>query len=230
MTLTDIRTKAYFLTSSNISSFPDTQLVAEANNALDRVTSLIMQSDGRWQWDDENNTDLPIATTSLVSGQQDYTLSITHLQIVRVEVQDNATPTAMWHKLQPIDQADVYDTALTQFMSTNGLPTYYDKLGNSLFLYPAPNYSQAASLKIYFKRGPNYFLTSDTTKAPGFNALYHELIPLWIAYNYGIAQGKANANQIFAAIQLKEDALKDDYSVRSKDDHISLQARPMSWN
>ncbi len=227
MTLDDIRTKARFLTSTNASSFPDASLVVEANNALDRVVSLIMQSDGRWQWDDSNNTDLPIATTALVASQQDYSLSITHLDIIRVEVQDSSSN---WHKLLPIDQADVYDQSITDYLKNPGLPTYYDKLGNSLFLYPAPNYAQAASLKVYYQRGPNYFTTADSSKAPGFNTLYHELIPLWIAYNYALANLKQNATGIYQQIQTKEDALKEDYALRGKDDHPRLKARPMRWN
>lgn len=230
MTLDQIRSKVYFLTSSNVNQFPDANLVIEANNALDRVTSLIMQSDGRWQWDDENNTDLPIATTALVAAQQDYTLAVTHLQTIRLEVKDNVTPTSAWHKLMPIDEKDVYDTSLTDFLKTNGLPQYYDKVGNSFFLYPAPDYSQAASLKIFFKRGPSYFTTSDTTKQPGFNQLYHELIPLWVAYTYAIANGTANATLLMNQIMSREDALRDDYAMRSKDEHISLRARPMNWN
>lgn len=229
MTLDQIRTAAYLYTStSGTSDFPDATLVVLANNALDRVTSLILKSDGRWQFDDENNTDLPIATTALVSGQQDYSLAVTHLGIDRVEVQDNAT-TPSWHKLLPIDQADLYQTAMTSFLSSNGLPQYYDKIGNSVLLYPIPNYAQAASLKLYFKRGPSYFLTSDTTKTPGFNTLYHELIPLWIAYNFAIANGKANAPGLMTEIQSREDALKEDYSLRDKDDRLILRARPQSW-
>lgn len=226
MTLNDIRSKINFLTSTNSTSFPDSLLVNEVNNALDRVTSLIMASDGRWQWDDENQTDLPIATTSLVSGQQDYTLAVSHLGIVRVEVQDNSTPTSAWHKLTPIDSADLYALAQTDYLSNNGMPTYYDKIGNSFFLYPAPNYSQNASLKIYFKRGPSYFTTGDTTKTPGFNSLYHELIPLWVAYSYAIANGKQNATLLMNQIQLKEDALREDYSLRDKDDRPKLRTRP----
>ncbi len=233
MSLDDIRTKVHFLTSTNTSSLPDATLVVEANNALDRVISLIQQSDGRWEWDDENNTDLPIATTALVANQQDYSLAITHLQITRVEVQDN-NPTPTWHKLIPIDQKDAYNQSLTP-TTTFGFPTYYDKLGSSIFLYgvgfaPAPNYSQSASLKVYFKRPPSYFLTSDTTKSPGFNSLYHELIPLWIAYNYALANGKENGNGIMQQIVMKEDALRSDYAVRDKDDHVRLAARPMNWN
>lgn len=229
MTIDNIRTKTYLLTSTNSTSFPDASLIAEANNAYDRVVSLILKADGRWQFDDENNTDLPIATTALVSGQQDYALSIAHLDLLRVEVQDNATVPA-WHKLIPIDQADLYNTAMTSFLSTNGLPTYYDKVGNSVFLYPAPNYAQSASLKVYFKRGPNYFITSDTTKAPGFNALYHDLIPLWIAYNFALANGKANASGLLQEITMREEALSEDYALRGKDDHLQIRARPVRWN
>jgi hypothetical protein len=227
MTINDIRTKTYFLTSTNSTSFPDATLIVEANNALDRVTSLIMQSDGRWQWDDENQTDLPLATTALVASQQDYTLAVSHLQITRVEVKDK---TSNWHKLRPIDETDIYDQSLTDYLKAPGLPMFYDKIGQSFFLYPAPDYSQAASLKIWFKRGPSYFATSDTTKTPGFNSLYHDLIPLWIAYNFAIANGKSNGNALLSEIQAKEDALKDDYSMRDKDNHIRLQARPMRWN
>ena len=186
-----------------------------------------MQSDARWQWDDSNTLDLPIATTGLVASQQDYTLSIAHLDILRVEVMDS---NGGWSKLQPIDQADLYGQSLNSFFGTPGGPRYYDKYGQSLFLYPAPDYTQAASLKVYFQRGPEYFTTSDTTKAPGFNTLYHDLIPYWIAYNYAIANGKGNASALMAEIQRKEDALQEDYALRSKDDHNALKARPMRWN
>ena len=37
------------------------------NEALNRVASLIMTADGRWQWDDTNTTDYPIGTTDLVT-------------------------------------------------------------------------------------------------------------------------------------------------------------------
>lgn len=207
----------------------------EANNALERVVSLIERSDGRWQYDDSNNTDLAIATTPLVANQQDYTLSISHLQITRAEYQDNS-PTPQWHKLYPIDQQDAYSRAITPATSaTYGAPYFYDKIGASIFLYtstmgPAPNFSQAASLKLWFKRTPSYFLTSDTTKSPGFNALYHELIPLWIAYNYAIANGKKNGAAIMQKIVLLEDALADDYSVRDKDEHLGLRARTIEFN
>lgn len=227
MTLDQIRTKAYLLTStSGTSDFPDATLVAEANNALERIVALINSADGRWQFDDTNNTDLPIATTDLVQNQQDYSLATSHLEITRVEVEDSS---GHWQKLQPIDQTDIYNQSLTDYLKTAGTPSYYDKIGNSVFLYPKPNYSQSASLKLYFERGPNYFTTADTTKTPGFNTLFHDLIPYWIAYNFAVANGKQNAQQLFALIQEKENSLAEYYALRAHDDPIQLRARPRSY-
>lgn len=222
MTFTDICTKVYFLTSTNSVSFPIAPLTVEANNALDRVVSLILQADTRWQFDDTNNTDLPIGTTGLTTDQQDYTLATTHLEIIRVEVQDTQSN---WIKLVPIDQADLYDQSLTDYLKASGVPAYYDKIGASVFLYPKPNYTQSASLKLYFKRGPSYFIVSDTTKTPGFNSLFHDLVAYWTAYNFAVANGKSNAGALMSAIQMREQALLDEYSLRDKDDHLSITAR-----
>ena len=93
------------------------------NDGMNRVTSLILQADNRWQFDDTNQTDYPIATTTLVttagSEQQDYTLAVSHLRIERVEVKDAQ---GNWHLLTPIDQTDISDQALSDLMSAAGLP------------------------------------------------------------------------------------------------------------
>ena len=200
MTLDQIRSKIYFLTGAPSASWTDSDLVVLANNALDRITSLILEADGRWQFDDNNQSDLPIGTTALVSGQTDYSIATSHLRITDVHVKDQ---NGNWYPLTAIDPEDDADEALATKYATSGQPCEYDILGTSVFLYPAPNYSQSASLKLFFQRGTSYFATSDTTKEPGFASLFHDLIPLWVAYNYAIANGKQNGPLIFAEIQRK---------------------------
>lgn len=217
LTISDIVSKTYFLTKTNVVSFPAADMLVLINNAYDRVVSIVKSCDNRWQWDDSNNTDLAIATTSLVSGQQDYALSVTHLDITRVELKDSS---GNWYLLQPIDQNDVKQS-LSQLSTVTGIPRQYDKLGASVFLYPPPNYSQTASLKVYYQRGPASFTSAEVTtgtKAPGFNSLYHDLIPLWASYDYALTNGLPNANQFMVEIQRKEDALTTDYNMRSKDE------------
>ena len=54
-------------------------------------------------------------------------------------------------------------------------------MGTSLILYPAPKAAVVTStngLKITFQRDKVDFLSSDTTKMPGFPSIYHYLLPL----------------------------------------------------
>ena len=199
------------------------------NEALNRVASLIMNSEGRWQWDDTNNTDYPIGQTNLGvtvgSEQQDYTFAVNFLKILRVEVMDN---TGAWNKLTPIDQTDLYDSSLTDFLKTAGLPRYYDKMANSIFLYPKPlgtSVTATAGLKVWFERPPSYFTVADTVKVPGFNSLYHRLIALIASRDYAFAKGLSNAKALADLVVQGEDSLSENYALRNKDEHIGLSSK-----
>lgn len=225
MTITNLIDKVYLYTKTNSSSLPTASMLLYLNNAYERVTSLVMKNDGVWQWDDNNQTDLPIATTGLVANQQDYTLTTDHLAITRVEIKDE---TANWRELRPIDYAVVDGVAMTEFYETAGDPIYYDKIGASIFLYPKPDYTQAASLKLYFQRGPVLFTSADVstgTKVPGFNSLYHNLIALWASYDYAITNGLQSAAGFLQEIIRQESALEEDYAKRNKDEKPQITVR-----
>lgn len=199
------------------------------NEALNRVVTLIMTADGRWQFDDTNNTDFPIATTDLVttlgSEQQDYSFDITMLRILRIEVLDN---TGAWNKLTPIDENDLYDQSVTDFMKTPGLPVYYDKQGTSIFLYPKPlatSVTSAAGLKVWFQRPPSYFTITDTVKVPGFNSMYHRLVATIASRDYAVFKGFSIAKSLSDLVQMGEDSLVENYALRSKDEHVKLSAK-----
>lgn len=201
------------------------------NEALNRVTSLILKSDGRWQFDDNNNSDLPIGTTTLVttagSEQQDYTFDVTHLKILNVEV---LNADGNWITLLPIDQADITSTGnnTTDFLDTPGMPMYYDKIGSSVFLYPKPLASavtEAGGLKVRFQRPPSYFVYTDTTKVPGFNSIYHELVALIASRNYAMSKMLTVAKGLAERVAIGEDALIEDYTLRNKDERISITSR-----
>ncbi len=201
------------------------------NEALNRVVSLIMQSDGRWQFDDSNNTDLPIGTTNLVttlgSEQQDYSISIVHLKILGVEVKNSD---GNWVNMKPIDQLDLMnsDNSVTDFLKSAGMPAYYDKIGNSIFLYPKPlatSVTSTAGLKIRYQRPPGYFVYTDTTKTPGFNSLYHRLVALIASREYAISNALPITEGLINSVAILEQALMDDYSLRNGDDRIQITSR-----
>jgi len=213
-----------FLVNTDATKFPIEDKTRIINRWYERTIGRILETDGRWQWDDTNYTDLPIATTNLTSGQEDYSFAVAHLRVTRMEVKDtNGT----WRWLQPIDQNDDRRRSLTELGNQTGVPIWYDKLANSVFLYPKPNYSQTLGLKAYFQRTADLFVATDTTKEPGFASIFHRLLALGPALEYASANG-LNANKIKVlrdeVAQLELD-IKEFYSKKSKDEQVGLYAR-----
>ena len=176
------------------------------NRALDKVTYELLSSSNTWQWDDYNRTDFPEAVTPLVSGQEDYPLDVTHLVVREVQVKDES---GQWYKLQPIDETTLdlttNSTALEQRFSEDGQPKYFDMVSNSIILYPAPNYSQADSLKLKTQRGHEYFVTTDTTKTPGFASIFHGVVSTVACADWAIINNHDNAKNL---VELSDRAIK----------------------
>lgn len=221
MQISSIVTNIYKRTKTNSTSYPAADMLIDINNAYNHVVGLILEADGRWQWDDNNQTDFPIATTALVASQGDYALATSHLKVLRVELKNSA---GGWSQLDTYDIEDWQGQSITQLQATTGTPSCYDVIGGSVFLNPYPNYSQSASLKVYFQRGPAEFTSAEVstgTKEPGFASLFHELIILWVSYDYKV-DNEMNATGLFNKIQLKEKQLTDFYGSRDKDDQARL--------
>lgn len=162
--------------TTNLKSF-----TAMLNQDNRRILSLIINATGNWQYDDSNYTDLPIATTDIVSGQARYALPDEALTIQRVEAKDIG---GLWTELTPITKEMVVGQALDEFMKDNGPLMYYRVLNGEIELYPASNYDSTAGLKVYFDRDVVDFTTSDTTKTAGFASLFHQLLPLKTAIRW----------------------------------------------
>lgn len=196
------------------------QFTERLNRGMDRFNYLAMSADGRWQWDDTNNTDYNIATRNIISGRQDYAFALEHLEIEKVLVKDSG---GAWHVIKSIDQND---TDAVEYLenSNSGIPQKYDKRANSLFLYPIPNYNSTGGLKIYFKRGPSYFVYTDTTKVPGFASIFHEYPVIHACAYYALDRTLATKNDFFETMTMMEDSIKTYYGRRSKDERTRLTA------
>lgn len=173
--------------AKNISvSLPD--FTRSANFALDSVVRKIFQASGRWQFDDANNDDLPIAVTDLIANQDNYTLADSHLRISRFRIKDRH---GNWKTLRPIDRRDESDRQLAK----TGEPHVYDKMGRSVLPLPIPDYSVAGGVELTFERGSNYFAVADTTKEPGLPMPFHRYISLYAAQDYVLANSIPNKLQ-----------------------------------
>lgn len=218
--------------NTTTSSYPIADKTTDVNNALNKFMMLAIQSEGTWQVDDTNQTDYPIITTNLVSGQQDYTFSTDQdgnqiLDIYRVEIKSSTGTTSS--QLRPIDQSELTGVALTEFMKTSGTPTYYDKTANGVFLYPAPNYNSSAGLKIYCNRTSTYFTITDTTKKAGIPWTFHEYLAIRPSYFYCLQKGLPQAKNLYQEMMNFEDLIGDYYSKRAKDEPQRIQMADRYW-
>lgn len=216
-----------YWTKSNTTSYPLADITRNVNRWLDDYVTLAMQADNAWQFDDTNYSTYPIATRDLVAGQQDYQLTTSQLQIERVEVLDSD---GNYRLLHPIDQTEV-DIALSEWKETDGLPSHYDVQSNSVFLYPAPAASEVtttAGLKLYYKRQPDYFVTTDTSKEPGIPSMFHRYLTLGASMDYFDVNSK-EASIIRARLDDMKEKIQDFYNGRLKTMRGRVKARLTSF-
>jgi len=211
-TYQDIVTMSEKLSKSNSVSFPIAEKTLYANEAMRIIWSWIHEAYGGWIFDDRNQTDLPEATTAVVSGQSTYTIPTDASFIQGVSIKDTG---GTWSKLSPLTLEMIQEQGSeSDFMTENSSPMYYRLVGNTLKIYPATDYSQSASLKIQYTRDISAFSTTDTTKTPGFDTAYHEAVPTYMALKHAKINQLPVKNDLDLDWQRYEVRIKSDYSRR----------------
>lgn len=204
-----------FYANSDPTTYDIKDKTRNINRWYETVVDDILSSNNRWQWDDSNQIDLPRATAQLNINQQQYNFDGTWLIVERVDVKD---ANGNWSHLQPIDQADL-GGAYESFATTPGVPQWFDVDGENIFLFPTPNYTQAASMKVFFQRKAVLFTVSDTTKSPGFATSFHRILSLGAAYDWCTTKNLTKAPNLMAQIVAMREKLKGFYGGRDKYEH-----------
>ena len=216
------------ISETDTTTFPISQFIRSANARYREAVFWIWQYSSIWEFDDSNYNDLPIATTSLVDGQQDYSIPTDALDVLRVEVLDSD---GNYQLIPQIDKSQI-TSALTEYEETAGLPDSYDLIGGSIFLYPKPGsgyVTLADGLKLYLARDIDAFTTSDTTQEPGFMSSFHEIIAYGSAYDFALANGINDKILILRPeIDRIKVAMEQYYSQRSKDFERKISPRVKS--
>lgn len=172
-----------FLAGSTSATYLVADKIRNMNVAYNDVARLIWESADGWQYDDSNSTTLPIARTSMVQNQQDYTLPLSAQRVQRVQVQDI---NGQWTKLSQIDIHDmILSTEETQ--KTPGLPIYYDLIGRSIMLYPTPvstAVTLVSGLQVFVDRDVTQIAVTATTVKPGFATSFHRILSVAAAIDF----------------------------------------------
>jgi hypothetical protein len=200
-------------------------MTAIVNQAMNRYAYIALTSDNSWYFDDNNYTDFPVGETDLIAARQDYLLNTSQIEVDQVEILD---PTGtIWLSVPQIDERKFaeYKNAESQYMNnTPGQPRVHIKKGNSILLYPIPNYSITLAangkrgIRVRLKRPPSYFLNTDTTKVPGFNSMHDDYLVDYGTWKYAFSRQMPIAAQYASiVVQWEKEKIPLFYNDRSSE-------------
>jgi len=228
ITFTNILNKVHRATGTVDATYTAANIAIDVNIAQDEVWAEALKNNG-WNVDDFNQTDYPIITTNLVSGQRDYTFvtdetSNRILDIYKVQVMDK---NGVYHDLEPVDQqGNTALSTMTDGGTTSGLPSTYDLTGNGIFLDVIPltaNVTLTNGLRVFIDREPTYFTSSDTTKVSGIDPLCQDYLYLKPSYEWCRDHDYPRSEKLYRDLQVSMKKIQGRYGVREKNKLPRLQ-------
>ncbi len=213
------------LSPTDTTSFPVADFFRSANLKLRDSAFLFWKNSSMWEFDDSNMTDLPIGTADLIAGQRDYSIPTTSLGIERVEILDS---NGDYQVLSQIDKSEVKDTAMLEMFDEDGMPIYYDLIGNSIFLYPTPSAADTtltAGIRIYLSRDVHEFVITDTATEPGFPDMFHPYIAFGAANDYAVSKNMTpqRIQMLQLGLTRYEKMITDYYARRNRDKRVRIR-------
>jgi hypothetical protein len=152
--------------------------------------------------DDLNYTDQPFSYFDIVDGQHDYQFLEDEDENAITDITSVMILTGGGYKT--ISKLSLDNEKAEEIMSPNstdeGIPTGYIERNLTVFLTPIPNYDETKGGKIFYKRGPSCFTTSDTTKEPGIPLQFHQMLAVGTAYDW-VLPNKSNKQTLITRIE-----------------------------
>lgn len=216
---TGIVEQTRFMLRVDSTQWPTNRIVNSCNNWLDRIAAYAIANDRRFQWDDTNHTKIPEATTTLTSGQADYSFLTDEqgnqiLTLLGVSRLDGT-------KYVPLDPVNRGDTSIdwSRFGIDSGTPTQYDKIADNIIrLNVKPSSTVSAGLKFFFQRTPSYFVASDTTKKPGVPPVLHRGFVIASAYDGALELVTEKLQGLSIELAKEEQKIIEYFSGRNNDE------------
>lgn len=211
------------LTATNSTSYTAYKYARDANNALLDYQALALHANGGWQFDDTNQAAAPIKSINVVSGTNNYNVLVddesSPNQILEIEKVECAIDSSLsnYNVLTPYNEMDS-SFSINRDATDTGVPNSYYIRAGVIYLYPKPNFSATAGLKVYISRTTTYFVGTDTTKVAGIPHTHQKYLVLKPAWEYCIVNVPKKANGIKLALNECIQEIKEYYGMRKKDE------------
>jgi hypothetical protein len=190
---------------------------ARLNAAVDRFHAIAFRNDALWNFDATTQDDLPIADADLEDGIGDYAFDSGLLSVTQAFAKDSL---GISHELMEQDDK----AAPNAYIGTeSGSPTHYELSGNSIILYPKPNYDMPDGLTVTFRRTAPRFAAADTTQAVGVPSLFHPFLAKHASFPYLVEHSLRHASAVAADIAKDELAIANFVANRGKPKRLGLR-------
>lgn len=200
--------------------WPTINVVNSVNNYLDALAGYAIGADKRFQWDDTNHSALPEGTDTLTINVTDYSFLTDQqlnsiVSLTGVSIKD--ANTGLYNPLTPVDRSDT-GIDLSTFGTQSGTPTSYDKIADNVIrLDFKPPATVSSGIKYSFQRVPSYFVSTDTTKSPGFSPLLHRGFVIAAAYDGALTLGLSNLQALSVEFQKEQQKMIKYFEDRNRD-------------
>lgn len=231
MTLADINAKITSLLGGvDTYAYPNSDRLVDINIWYQKVVSMILDAQDEVDYDDPNQTTLPIYKTSLTTNRN-YGLpaALNFLKVKDLSVCYDGTniyrasPFDIAGSILPVsDPTNVAAEAKIDANMSRTSPRYDWRFG-SIFLYPKPtqvDVDAGGYMMAEFYRGPVEFTLSDLTTGtavPGFDISFHAMLAYGPAFEYATAKSLPQLKAVAAGLADFEARLKRQYSSKQTD-------------
>lgn len=214
-----------FFCNTDSTSFPIEDKTRRVNQWYYRVQTDIMRTDARFQFGDRNHGKLPEYTADLQGGQQIYELPDEFMEVHAVEIKETD---GEFYRLDQIDIQDL-EYSISNYRDEDGKPMEYDLTSDVIRLFPAPDPNSVTlsnGLKVYITRNVSVFDSGDTTKEPGFDNAYHQILSLGPSVDYLAINGtNENRNEVQTMLQELRQELIQTYQARNVESNPQLRTK-----
>lgn len=187
--------EADFYCQTDSTIYPVTHKTRNVNNRYREILTHIFEVYGGWIFNDSNQSDDTLyADQTLTASTATYAIPANAIKVTGVELKSTG---GTWSKLHAttFEELQQYGS-VAEKNRTTGTPTMYRLAGDTIELYPLPDYTQASSLRVYFERDISVFLVTDTSVVPGFAAPFHRALSLGISLDYSIAKSDGTPKSV----------------------------------
>lgn len=184
------------------------------NNRYHEAVTIWLESQDEWDFDDDNRSDYPVATRSLVAGQRDYQLP-TAPDVLKLKRLDVTYDGSNYYKGVPVDSLE-FQFAVGNDSDVDGhfdrSNPHYDVKANHIWLYPRANsddVSAGAQMRAEYYRTVEEFSHTDTSKEPSLPKSFQTYLSIGAALDYAVSRSLQAKDDLSQLLTQKEQWMRN---------------------